>query len=62
VTPLEPRESVAGGRIEAFKLYHEAKYGKEINYYDVTSLYLYINKTVLDHPTVITENFEDISA
>jgi len=65
VTPLEPRKSFAGGRAEVFKLYYEAKYGEEINYYDVTSLYPYINKTgkaMLDHPTVVTENFEDISA
>jgi len=53
------------GRTEAFKLYHEVKIGESINYYDVTSLYPYINKTgkaVLGHPTVITENFGDISA
>lgn len=65
VTPLEPRDAFAGGRTEAFKLYHETKDGDVINYYDVTSLYLYINKTgkaVLGHPSVIKENFDHISA
>lgn len=65
VTPLEPRDAFAGGRTEAFKLYHETKDGDVINYYDVTSLYPYINKTgkaVLGHPSIITENFDHISA
>ncbi|CAG2245162.1 unnamed protein product [Mytilus edulis] len=64
VTPLEPRNAFSGGRTEAFKLYHEAKDGEQIKYYDVTSLYPFINKTgkvVLGHPTIITENFDDIS-
>lgn len=53
VTPLETRDAFAGGRTEAFKLYHEVKIGESINYYDVTSLYHYINKAgkaVLGHP------------
>lgn len=57
VTQLEPRESFAGGRTEAIKLYHVAKH--------VTSLFPYINKTgkaVLDQPTVFNENFDNISA
>ncbi|XP_063418064.1 uncharacterized protein LOC134700765 [Mytilus trossulus] len=64
VNPLEPRNAFSGGRTEAFKLYHEAKDGEQIKYYDVTSLYPFINKTgkvVLGHPTIITENFDDIS-
>jgi len=64
VTPLEPREVVLGRRTIAFKLYHEAKRNEAINYYDVTFLYPYINKTsksVLGHPTVITENFGNAS-
>ncbi|CAG2235462.1 unnamed protein product [Mytilus edulis] len=64
VTPLEPRNAFSGGRTEAFKLYHEAKDGEQIKYYDVTSLYPFINKTgkaVLGHPSIITENFGDIS-
>ncbi|CAC5375852.1 unnamed protein product [Mytilus coruscus] len=64
VTPLEPRNAFSGGRTEAFNLYHEAKDDEQIRYYDVTSLYPFINKTgkvVLGHPTIITENFDDIS-
>jgi hypothetical protein len=38
VTPLETREAFAGGRTEAFKVYHEAKGNEAINYYDMTSL------------------------
>ena len=64
VTPLETREAFAGGRTEAFKVYHEAKGNEAINYYDMTSLYPYINKmgkAVLGHPMVITENFGNVS-
>ncbi|VDI57670.1 Hypothetical predicted protein [Mytilus galloprovincialis] len=64
VTQLEPRNAFSGGRTEAFKLYHEAKDGEQIKYYDVTPLYPFINKTekvVLGHPTIITENFDNIS-
>ncbi|XP_071176481.1 uncharacterized protein [Mytilus edulis] len=62
-TPLEPRDAFAGGRTEAFKLYHESSDGEHIKYYDVTSLYPYINKTdkaVLGHPSVVTETFDDL--
>jgi hypothetical protein len=64
VTPLEPRDAFFGGRTEAFKLYHESAKGESIKYYDVTSLYPYINKTgkaVLGHPKIVTENFGDLS-
>ncbi|CAC5384164.1 unnamed protein product [Mytilus coruscus] len=64
VIPLEPRNAFSGGRTEDFKLYHEAKDGEQIKYYDVTSLYPFINKTgkvVLEHPTIITDNFDEIS-
>lgn len=64
VTPLEPRDAFYGGRTEAFKLYAETTADKYIKYYDVTSLYPYINKTgniPLGHPHIITENFEDIN-
>ena len=50
VTPLEPRE--------------EAYDNKQIKYCNVTSLYPWLNKMgkiPLGHPTVITENFKDIS-
>ena len=64
VTPLEPRDAFYGGRTEAFKLYTEASENTKINYYDVTSLYPFINKTgkaVIGHPQIITENFDKIS-
>ena len=51
--PLEPRE--------AFK---EANEDETIDYYDVTSLYSYINKTgkvPLGHPLIVTNNFENVS-
>ena len=40
--PLEPRDAFYGGRTEAFTLYHDKE---QINYYDVTSLYPFVNKT-----------------
>lgn len=64
LTPLEPRDAFFGGRTEAFKLYEEAADDKTIKYYDVTSLYPWVNKTgkiPLGHPEIITENFKSIS-
>ena len=64
VTPLEPRDAFYGGRTEAFTLYEEATNDKKIKYYDVTSLYPFINKTgkiPTGHPSILTENFSDIS-
>jgi len=64
VTPLEPRDSFFGGRTEAFTVYKEASDEETINYYDVTSLYPFVNKTgkvPVGHPEIITENFEDIA-
>ncbi|VDH90149.1 Hypothetical predicted protein [Mytilus galloprovincialis] len=63
--PLEPREAFYGGRTEAFTMYKEAAKDESINYYDVTSLYPFINKTgkiPLGHPLIITENFKNIDA
>ena len=63
VSPLEPRDAFYGGRTEAFKLYEEASNTKTINYYDVTSLYPWVNKTgkiPMGHPDIITENFKDL--
>ncbi|OOY33750.1 hypothetical protein BOV88_13605 [Solemya velum gill symbiont] len=63
VTPLEPREAFFGGRTEAFTLFKEASDDDVIDYYDVTSLYPWVNKTgkvPLGHPHIVTENFEDI--
>ena len=60
VSPLEPREAFYGGRTEGFQLYAEASTSRKIKYYDVTSLYPFINKTgkiPMGHPEIITENF-----
>ena len=60
LTPLQPRDAFYGGRTEAFTLFKEASMEEEINYYDVTSLYPFINKTgkiPLGHPDIITEQF-----
>ena len=64
VMPLEPRNAFYGGRTEAFKLYAEATSENQIKYYDVTSLYPFINKMrkiPLGHPSIITGNLEDIN-
>ena len=58
--PLEPRDAFYGGRTESFTLHKEATDDEKIKYYDVTSLYPFINKTgkvPLGHPAIITENF-----
>ena len=36
---LDPHSSFYGGRVNAVKLYHEAKDGKKIGYTDICSLY-----------------------
>ncbi|CAB4015355.1 DNA polymerase [Paramuricea clavata] len=62
--PLEPRDAFFGGRTNTAKLFHECKDGEKIRYVDFTSLYPWCNKmtrTVIGHPRIITENFEDIS-
>ena len=56
VTPLNPRDAFCGGRTNAVKLYHHAEEGEEIDYYDYTSLYPYVNKNgeyALKHPEII---------
>ena len=64
-TPLEPRDAFYGGRTEAYTLYKEAADDLEIDYFDVTSLYPWVNKTgkvPVGHPKIITENFEDLDS
>ena len=63
VPPLEPRDAFYEGRTEVFTLYKEAGIDETIKYYDVASLYPFINKRgniQLGHPTIITENIKDI--
>lgn len=63
VSPLEPREAFYGGRTEGFKLYEESSDSSTIHYYDVTSLYPWVNKTgkiPMGHPDIITDNFKDV--
>ncbi len=61
--PLEPRGAFYGGSTEAYNLYKEASVDEDIDYYDVTSLYPWVNKTgkiPLGHPEIITESFRDL--
>ena len=59
--PLDPRDSLAGGRTNAFILYNQGHMG----YVDFTSLYPYIQKYgifPLGHPKIIVENFESVES
>ena len=63
VTPLQAKDASYGGRTEAFTLYKEASETKTISYYDVISLYPFINKTgkvPFGHPEIITEDFGNL--
>ncbi|XP_072043050.1 uncharacterized protein [Amphiura filiformis] len=63
--PLNPRESLYGGRTEATKLFHQVKDGEVIRYLDFTSLYPWCNKYrpyIVGHPKIYTNNFKDISS
>lgn len=60
-SPLQLRDAFYGGRTEGFKLHAEADEDTDIKYFDVTSLYPFINKTVkipLGWPQIVTENFD----
>ena len=64
-SPINPRDSLFGGRTNALKLYHKCKPGQKIFYNDFTSLYPYVQKTCkypVGHPVKIHENFEDLSS
>ena len=53
---LEPRDAFFGGRTNAAKLHYKAKEGEHIEYYNVVSLYPYINKygkIPVGHPEII---------
>lgn len=54
--PLNPRDAFFGGRTNACKLYHKTSNGEKVHYYDVCSLYPYINKYFsypVGHPEVL---------
>lgn len=60
-SPLQPRDAFFGGRTEAFKLHAQADEDTDIKYFDVTSLYPFINKTgksPLGRPQIVTESFD----
>ena len=62
--PINPRDSLFGGRTNAFKLFHKVQPGEKIKYYDYTSLYPDIQKNgifPIGHPKIFTENFQDIN-
>ena len=64
VGPLNPRDAFMGGRTNCAWLKYEAKEGEKLRYYDFCSLYPFINKYgkyPLNHPTIILENFGDLS-
>ncbi|XP_063913325.1 uncharacterized protein LOC135129984 [Zophobas morio] len=55
-TPLNPRDSFYGGRTNASQLYYKCQPGERILYFDVCSLYPYVNKYgryPVGHPTAI---------
>uniref|UniRef100_A0A914N3G3 DNA-directed DNA polymerase n=1 Tax=Meloidogyne incognita TaxID=6306 RepID=A0A914N3G3_MELIC len=59
--PLDIRASFFGGRTGPLKLFHQAKFGEKISYFDVTSLYPYINCTTkypTGHPKIHILNEE----
>ena len=65
VDTLCPRDALFGGRTNAIKLYHKCEFHERIMYVDYKSLYPSVQKYgvyPLGHPTIITENFEDINA
>uniref|UniRef100_A0A1I8BQI9 DNA-directed DNA polymerase n=1 Tax=Meloidogyne hapla TaxID=6305 RepID=A0A1I8BQI9_MELHA len=60
--PIDIRSAFFGGRTGPLKLFHRAQPGEKISYYDVTSLYPYINVSTsypTGHPTVHILN-EDV--
>nr|CAD2209475.1 unnamed protein product [Meloidogyne enterolobii] len=53
--PINIREAFYGGRTGPLKLFHSAEQGEKISYYDVTSLYPFINVSTrypVGHPEV----------
>lgn len=61
---LDPRDSFFGGRTNAVKLHHRVTEDEQIMYYDVTSLYPWVNrycKYPVKQPVIITSDFQDLS-
>ncbi|CAK5015611.1 unnamed protein product [Meloidogyne enterolobii] len=61
--PIDIRSAFFGGRTGPLKLFHQVQPGEKISYFDVTSLYPFINVTTkypTGHPTVHVLN-EDVS-
>lgn len=64
VEPLNPRDSLFGGRTNAIQLYYKTKENEKIKYVDFTSLYPSVQKYdcfPVGHPEIITENFMEIN-
>lgn len=61
--PMDPFQSFFGGRVEPLKL--QVSNGRKMLYFDVTSLYPYINATKkypVGHPVIILNDFGDLSS
>ena len=64
VAPLNPRDAFCGRRTHAIKLYHQTEADEDIDRYDFTSLYPYVNKNEkyqIGHPEIIFETEGKIS-
>lgn len=60
---LKPRDSLFGGRTNAYKLYHKTVDGEKIRYVDFTSLYPYCQARKsypIGHPEIIFSDFENL--
>jgi hypothetical protein len=62
--PLNVRDSFFGGRTEPIKLHHKCEGDEKINYFDITSLYPYVQsyrRYPIGHPEIILKDFKDIN-
>lgn len=50
MTPLEPRDAFSGSNTEAYTMDLKAFSDETINYYNLTSLYPWVNKACLGAP------------
>ena len=61
--PLNQRDALFGVRTNAFVLYYKIKIEEKIKYYDLCSLYPFIQMYghfQIGHPVLITENFTTV--